>query len=160
MRGPGNDRGTGFVVGNGGGGSGETATLPGRPVPKDGIRRRYDRETQSGYGSPNRPSDYALGNRANEQRGTYGYNQAADLGIQPSRSRQIDFDRRPSLREQSSESRQPRQRVPRSSNNNRSSIRGPVRQAPRQVQHYRMPSRTTSYDDWAPVRQGGYRYGY
>jgi hypothetical protein len=55
----GNDRETGFVVGQGG--SGDISTLPGRPVPKDGTRRRYDRATQSGFGGPNKPSDYAVG---------------------------------------------------------------------------------------------------
>jgi hypothetical protein len=82
-----NDRETGFVVGRGG--SGDISTLQGEPVARDGVRRRYDRQTQNGHGAPNRPSDYAVGNEANRARGVYNYNQAADLRIE-------DQTRRPS----------------------------------------------------------------
>ena len=80
-RAPGNDRQTGMVVGSRGA-TGNIDQLPGRPVPVDGVRRRYDKQTQSGHGAPNRDSDYTIALDINARAGTYNYNQAADLEIE------------------------------------------------------------------------------
>jgi hypothetical protein len=76
-----NDREQGMVYGAGGDNRGDISQLNGDPLPVGGRGGRYDRQTQSGHGAPNRPSDYQLGIRNNDREGEYGYNQAADLQV-------------------------------------------------------------------------------
>jgi hypothetical protein len=139
-RGYGNDRETGFVVGQGG--SGDITTLRGEPVARDGTRRRYDRATQSGAGGPNRPSDYEVGLTNARAQGTFGYDQAADLKV--TATRQARPARRPAPRRRPQAARPQPARRPRPQQQRRA----PVRRAP---PTRRMPARRTSV---APVPSG------
>ena len=100
-----NDREQGFVYGAGGDNRGDISQLNGDPLPVGGRGGRYDRQTQSGHGAPNRPSDYQLGIRNNDREGEYNYNQAADLQVD-SQSRRGSAPRRGS-RPPSRRSRRP-----------------------------------------------------
>jgi hypothetical protein len=92
-----NDREQGFVYGAGGDNRGDISQLNGDPLPVGGRGGRYDRQTQSGHGAPNKPSDYQLGIRNNDREGEYGYNQAADLQVD-SQSRRGSAQKRPTKR--------------------------------------------------------------
>lgn len=69
-----NDHEQGFVYGAGGDNRGDISQLNGDPLPVGGRGGRYDRQTQSGHGAPQRASDYQLGKRNNDREGEYGYN--------------------------------------------------------------------------------------
>lgn len=105
-----NDREQGFVYGAGGDNRGDISQLNGDPLPVGGRGGRYDRQTQSGHGAPNRPSDYQLGIRNNDREGEYNYNQAADLQVD-SQSRRGSAPRRGS-RPPSRRSRRPSSKKP------------------------------------------------
>lgn len=101
-QGPGNSHEIGMVVGRGG--SGDISTLKGEPVARDGVRRRYDKMTQNGRGSPGKPADWELGLQNQRADGNFNYNQAADLGVEG------QARRRPSRRSRGSQRRAPQRR--------------------------------------------------
>lgn len=153
VQGPGNDREQGFVTGRGG--IGEIDTLKGEPAPKDGKRGRYDRVTQSGEGR--RPSMYEIGKRQSNAEGAYGYNQAADLRVDD----QLSGPRGMAYKKPAPPKRRPpMKRVTKRRPHKRPSYKKPVRSyRPKQVyQKTRQISKRTAYDDYAPIRRGGY-YG-
>jgi len=82
-QGAGNSHEIGMVVGRDGSSEIE---MRGEPVARDGTRRRYDQRTQNGHGSRGQPSNYAVGHGHDEADGAHGYNQAADMGVQQTRS--------------------------------------------------------------------------
>jgi len=154
--GVGNDRETGFVVGNGG--SGDISNLRGEPVARDGTRRRYDRRTQSGHGAPNKPSDYAVGDMQNAGEGVYGYDQAADMQAQPSRRPSRGGRRGPPKR---GGARKPMRGGAKPTGQRPRRQQRPAMRRPAQKSGYqakRAPSRTSTYNDWAPMAKGGYGY--
>lgn len=160
VQGPGNDREQGFVTGRGG--IGEIDTLKGEPVPSDGKRGRYDRVTQSGEGR--KPSMYEIGKRQSNAEGVYNYDQAADLRVDQELSsgygsssyrrgmaqKKAPTKKRPMPKRRPAPKRRPTKR----------STRKPVRSyRPKQpYQRTRQISKRTAYDDYAPIRRGGY-YG-
>ena len=155
VQGPGNNRENGFVVGRGG--VGEINELNGRPVPEDGVRGRYDRATQSGEGR--RPSDYQIGSRQTRAAGARGYDQAADLRVDSDLRRGM-APKRQSKRPAKRPSKRPAKRPQRRPSYGRKPRRSSYRSQPKQsYQRTRQISKRTSYDDYAPIRRGGY-YGY
>lgn len=154
--GPGNDRETGFVIG-GRGATGDISELRGRPSPDDGRRRRYDSATQSGHGAPQRRSNYEIGLQADRRDGQYNYNQAADLGVEETLGRRGMAPKKESRKPRRRP--QPKRRPTRSSYKQRPAPRKATykRRAPAQpYQRTRQISKRTSYDDYAPIRRGGY----
>lgn len=132
--GPGNPTEIGMVVGRGG--SGDISTLRGEPVARDGTRRRYDKMTQNGNGSNGDPSNYSIGISKSQADGAYGYNQAADMGLQnmrpaaPKRAPRRRRAQRPTAR-------RPQQARP---TQRRSAQRRPATAAPKRRPVQRRPS--------------------
>ena len=177
--GPGNDREQGFVYGAEG--SGDISELNGRPKPVGGKRGRYDRATQSGHGSPHKPSDYEVGVKAGTKEGAYRYNQKADLmadtkpkgryGKKPSyrgkpKSR---YGKRPPTKKPTYGKRAPTKRPSyRKPSYKKPAYKKPAygkrtygkpSYAPKQgYQKTRTISKKTVYDDYAPIPRGGYGY--
>lgn len=176
--GTGNDRQTGMVVG-GRGATGNIDQLNGRPVPVDGKRRRYDKATQSGHAAPNKRSDYEVGLQAGRKEGAYNYNQAADLGLEEKMGRTSrDESGEPTQRKYGKSSYKrgmpQKRRTPATARRPSKSYRRKPsygkrpapkkatyrRKAPSQsYQKTRQISKRTAYDDYAPMKRGGY-YGY
>lgn len=178
--GTGNDRQTGMVVGARGA-TGSIDQLRGRPTPKGGERRRYDKATQSGHGAPNKRSDYEVGLQAGRKEGAYNYNQAADLGLEEKMGRtsrdESGSPNKPAIGKSSrggygyKRGMPQKRRAPkrRPSKSYRSKPSYGKRPAPKKATYRRRPSqpyqktrqisKRTAYDDYAPMRRGGY-YGY
>ena len=177
QQGPGNNRGTGFVVGRGG--IGDIGVLRGEPAPADGKRGRYDTATQSGQGLV--PSDYEVGLRSSQAEGAYRYDQVADLALTrqvPAKSRQPVAARRQRPAGKGRKARRgapPKRRASRGQRKVRSARRAPrarrsagasrsrsgrTYQPKQSYQKTRQISKRTAYDDYAPLPRGGYGYGY
>ena len=161
VQGPGNPTEQGFVTGRGG--IGNIDQLNGRPTPKDGKRGRYDRVTQSGEGKV--PSMYEIGKRQSNAEGVYNYDQAADKRVddkvgskyaKQSQYKRGSAPRRPTKGrpQKRRPSRRPAKRPSKSYGRSRS-----YRKPQQSYQRTRQISKRTAYDDYAPMRRGGY-YGY
>lgn len=161
VQGPGNPTEVGFVTGRGG--IGNIDQLRGRPSPKDGKRGRYDRVTQSGEGKV--PSMYEIGKRQSNAEGQFNYDQAADLRVDDKvgsgYAKQRSYKRGSAPPKRSSKSRPPQRRPKRRPSKRPSSYgRSRTYRKPQQgYQRTRQISKRTAYDDYAPMRRGGY-YGY